>query len=111
MKIVKRCLFLGLFLMLAIVTNAQDEIYNEKYKQEIVVDTSNSSINEKDIHNYVTEADYYAQQQKKQKNSEVFTEDDTKEKRRDNSEAVQIAAEVVLEVFIHAVFIIAAIWN
>lgn len=110
MKIVKRGILVSLFLLFAIATYAQDEIYNEKQKQEIIIDSSTTNVDEKDINNYVTEKEYYAKQQKK-KEIEIFTEDNLKEKRKDNGEAVQIAAEIVLEVFIHAVFIVATFWN
>ena len=115
MKSIKLILSI-LFIFVAFGANAQDDFYNnkpkkEKEKKEVVKEGVIT------IDDYATEQDY------NEKNNinpsyevydpevEEIYEDEKKSKRRKNTLAAEIAAEVVVEVFINTVFIIAAFWN
>ena len=114
MKTFTRGLVVVFFLLSVTVIYGQDEIYNEKPKKEIVVESNNTKVNEKDLNNYITEKDYKEKEdEQKNKEVEVFTEENPREKdqRRDNNEAAHIAVEIVFEIFIHAVFIVTTLWN
>ena len=131
MKTIK--LYVSIILVLFSVSSlfAQDEIYNEKPRKVVVIDsnqideliivendstrtdsiTKTVSIN--NIEEYSTEDDYYEENYGKQKEEElrVYTEEDVPEGNRQRRNAggdVAVAvAEVVLEVFFNVVFFFA----
>ena len=113
MKTFKIYLFISFFLLSFSVLRAQDEIYNEKAKKE-VVETINTTVDVKDFDNYCTERDFYAKERKKHTNKDeiIFSDDECEKKKnkRNNGVAVQIAAEIVFEVFINALFVVATCW-
>lgn len=86
---------------------AQDEIYNEKPSRE-VVDTTALNTDANNFDNYNTEQDYYAKKNNQKNKKE---EAKKKERKRENSVWSDIAAEIVVEVVINSIFIIASLWN
>lgn len=116
MKSITVLLFLAFFTLFSSSINAQDDFYNEPVKKE--KKESRKKIKEKvpSIDDYVTEVDY---EEKNGRNYEVFTEDEEqgkaydpeeKPKKRKNSVAGEVVAEIVFEVFINTALIVATCW-
>ncbi len=115
MKAFKILLF-SLFLIAFANVNAQDEFYNDEKKEvEVKIEQKVTDIS---LDEYTTEEDY------NEKNSiitsyEVYEweddteiyEDEKQPKRRRNTIAGEVIAEVIVEVFINTAFIIAAFWH
>ena len=70
------------------------------------------TVDVENLDNYYTEKDFYAKEKMKHKNEILFTEEESEKKRnrRDNGVGVQIAAEIVFEVFINTLFVVATFW-
>jgi len=116
MKILKITISATFFLISAPDLLAQYEIYNEKPKTENTYSNANK-INETDFDNYYTERDYNAKvngagnKNKRNYNVDEYDEKDHRNRNRNNDVAVQVAAEIVFDVFINTVFIVATFWN
>jgi hypothetical protein len=117
MKTFKRYFFAAFFLLSISGLYAQDEIYNEKPKEKIT-DTNKTTVSVPDFDEYFTEKDFYVNERENNKHENqieeevIFTEEESEDKRerRGNGVAVQIAAEIVVEVFVNALFVIATFW-
>ena len=116
MKSIK-LLLSALFILTFISVNAQDDFYNDKKakdkeKTEKIVETQKIAIEE-----YTTEQDYNEKHNIEPTyevydgESEEFYDGTENRKPRRNTLAGEIVAEVVVEVFVNAVFIIAAFWH
>ena len=114
MKSIKLLLSI-LFILLAFGANAQDDFYNNKSKKKKTEVVKDSVVS---IDEYSTEQDY------NEKNKidtsyevydpeveEIYEDENQPRKRRRNTFAAEIAAEVFVEVLINTVFIIATFWN
>ncbi len=117
MKAIKNLLPL-LFLLAFVNVNAQDEFYNDEKSEDKVKSEQQTVIIDVSIDEYTTEEDY------NDKNNittsyEVYDWEDDDEiyenekqpKRRRNTVAGEVIAEVIVEVFINTAFIIAAFWH
>ncbi len=104
-------------IFITIGANAQDDFYNNKSKKkkektEVVRDSVVS------INDYSTEQDF--NEMNKIETSyelydpeveEIYEDENKSRKRKRNTFAAEVAAEVVVEVLINTVFIIATFWN
>ncbi|MDF1672797.1 MAG: hypothetical protein P1U41_04790 [Vicingaceae bacterium] len=116
MKSIK-LLLSSVLIFIAIGANAQDDFYNNKSKKkkEITEVVKDSVVS---INDYSTEQDFN-EKNKIETSYEVYDpeveeiyEDENKtRKRRRNTFAAEVAAEVFVEVLINTVFIIATFWN
>lgn len=109
MKTIPIYLLLLIFLGNFNTVSAQDEFYSEPKTTEIKVvplDTVN-------LDNYTTEQDYVEAVQKEESDAvvEVEAEEDNERLRQKRNLRTEVVAEIVVDVFINAVFIIAAFWQ
>lgn len=110
---------LFLFIFFSIQVFSQDEFYNDKKETEKIEQTI-SKTDSIIVYGYFTEKDYNEIHgiQKHTKNTdselyygdEIYNEEPRKGRRRDGFLA-EVAAEVIVEVVINAVFIIATFWQ
>jgi hypothetical protein len=117
MKSIKILLF-SLFLLIVVSVNAQDEIYNDKKNKDKVHTTQKLEVKHVTIDEYTTEEDYNEKNNittsyevyEWEDNEEIY-KDEKQPKRRRNTVAGEVIAEVIVEVFINTAFIIAAFWH
>jgi hypothetical protein len=112
MKAIK-ILLASIFLIAFVNVNAQDEFYNDekvKTEQQVTVDAVG-------ILEYATEQDYNeinnietSYEVYEWTDDEIY-EDEQYPKRRRNTVAGELIAEVIVEVFINTAFILAAFWH
>lgn len=117
MKSIK-ILLSSLFLLIVVSVNAQDEIYNDKKNKDKVYTTQKLEVKHVAIDEYTTEEDYNEKNNittsyevyEWEDNEEIY-KDEKQPKRRRNTVAGEVIAEVLVDVFINTVFIIAAFWH
>jgi len=98
---------------------SQNDFYNDKTPQKSVIQKA-SKIDSVLIHGYFTEKDYNElrgidNSQKKSESEiyyrdEVLTEEEQRKRERDGFFS-EVAAEVIVEVVVHTVFILATFWQ
>lgn len=109
MKTIPIYLLLLIFLGNFNTVSAQDEFYSAPKTAEIEV-VSRDSVN---LDNYTTEQDYNeaVYEVKSDAVVEVDNEEDNERLRQKRNLRAEIVAEIAVDVFINAVFIIAAFWQ
>ncbi len=109
MKTIPIYLLLLIFLGNFNTVSAQDEFYSTPKTAEIKV-VSRDTIN---LDNYTTEQDCNEAVYKTESNAavEVEAEEDNERLRQKRNLRAEIVAEIVVDAFINAVFIIAAFWQ
>ncbi len=108
MKSIQYLLFILLF-QGALSGFSQDEIYNEKKKKVDIEQYYNDSLVNTDA--YATEKDYLEKNKEYAYEEEGANQHRKKRKKRNRSFAKEVVAEVVVEVFIHSLFLIATCWH
>lgn len=126
MKTFKIYLSVILLVITASSSFSQDEIYNEKTEEEVVMDSSeiqlisvnkldslpidsvaSNEVEEELLDDYYTEDDYYDEAYNENQENEiiVYTEDDVEEEspRQRNNEGIRIITEVVVEVLFNVI--------
>jgi len=105
-----------LFVIAFINVNAQDEFYNEKKKDGKAKTEQKIDVKKINIDEYSTEQDYNEKHSIETsyeiynwEEDEIYKEEQPK--RRRNTVAGEVIAEVIVEVFINTAFIIAAFWH
>ena len=107
-----------LFLLAFINVNAQDEFYNDEIRVDKVEVGQQILVTDVSIDEYTTEEDYNEKNNittsyevyEWEDDEEIYT-DEQQPKRRRNTIAGEVIAEVIVEVFINTAFIIAAFWH
>lgn len=109
MKTIPIYLLLLIFLGNFNTVSAQDEFYSASKTAEIEV-VSRDTVN---LDNYSTEQDYNeaVYEVKSDDVVEVEAEEDNERLRQKRNLRAEVVAEIVVDVFINAVFIIAAFWQ
>ncbi len=97
------------------VAFAQDEFYNEdRNNQSSEVVNEKEMVNEENYSTYKTENDFNENENEETKNENYIEEDNNEEqerKRRRRQANTEFVAEIMVDVFINTVFIIAAFWQ